>query len=404
MNAWLIILAFFTLLLMTGCSVAPAVKSERTGFIQDGAKPLLVVIRDPRGEQKLQGIPGPGYQPRLAYHEDPAPQRLTRQLAEQYDLNVYKQWPVKSLRAHCFLIESPDDDVIEALNNNEHVLWVQPFNEYEVQNRLTEIQDTAAGTEKNKSVRDFFRHHPHRGNGIRIAVIDTGMDIRHPELDNTDLHYYDFVSHRTPFNTEKEKHGIAVTGLMASGDSNSKSIMTGLIHQADFYHLRGCWQADNGSGRCNTLTLALALDKTTELNPNILNLSLTGPHDRILSELINILLKQGTLVLSAYDDSRLANQRFPQPRQGVLYVSGSDHQRGLSGDISHTLIAPEHALTLAPGNQYDLVSGHSIATPHISAVAARLMNEFPHEDRNALIQRLQQWSNTYYPHNIGSQE
>lgn len=393
-------------LMVSACS---SMATTEQAAIPPDVQPLLVVIKDSRGEQKRHAIPGPGYQPTIAYQNDPALARLTEKIARHYQLTVFQQWPIRSLRLHCFLIAPPQAETLEKLENDPDVLWVQPFNEYSVQSSKKYPQYD--------EIKRYFDHSHQEVADVSVAVIDTGLDREHPALQGSELSYFDFVGERSDMPSHQEKHGLAVTGLMAAQPADPtnkqpeaiggsvtgvvkgavKGIVTGLIYQADFYHLRGCWQVSDGGGRCNTLTLALALDKAAELQPDILNLSLTGPEDRVLTALSQHLQQQGTLIISAYDEHRAAQQRFPTPGDGVLYISGvSTRLSELPQRHPNIIRAPMSALSLAPDQGYDVISGHSIATPHISAVAARVISQHPELNRNQVVEKIRYWSGKYF--------
>ncbi|WP_419812970.1 S8 family peptidase [Bacterioplanoides sp.] len=392
LQRWLVLAGLS--LMMSACS---SMATTEKAAIPSDVQPLLVVIKDSRGEQKRHAIPGPGYQPTMAYQNDPALARLTEKIARHYQLTVFQQWPIRSLRLHCFLIAPPQAETLKQLENDPDVLWVQPFNEYSVQSSKKYPQYD--------EIKRYFDHSHQDVTDVSVAVIDTGLDREHPALQGSELSYFDFVGERSDMPSHQEKHGLAVTGLMAAQPAkptNNQSgavagLVTGLIYQADFYHLRGCWQVSDGGGRCNTLTLALALDKAAELQPDILNLSLTGPEDRVLTELSQHLQQQGTLIISAYDEHRSAQQRFPTPGNGVLYISGvSTDLSELSRQHPNVITAPRSALSLAPDQGYDVISGHSIATPHISAVAARVMSLHPELNRNQVVEKIRRWSGRYF--------
>ena len=65
-----------------------------------------------------------------------------------------------------------------------------------------------------------------------------------------------------------------------------------------------------------------------------------------------------------------------------------------ANDESTVLSAPRHAMSLAPMAGYDLVSGHSIAAPQISALAARLIEGQPDASRMQILSQLTTWLGT----------
>jgi hypothetical protein len=160
------------------------------------------------------------------------------------------------------------------------------------------------------------------------------------------------------------------------------------------HHYRGCWENAQGAGKCSTLTLALALDKAVQMNPNVLNLSLSGPKDRVLEALINKLIGQGTVIVSAYDSKRAQDDRFPLSQKGVLYAYGVTTTPPLFLS-DNTFLASYSMMSLSPNGTYDIFSGHSIAAPQISAITASLLSENPNINNHTIAKHLKEWLTTH---------
>lgn len=364
-----------------GCAVTNTNASfESKSFIQ----PMLLVIDDPRTERRRFGAPGPGYSANIDYAEDPILSRITKQLVAEYQLVAGDQWPLKSLGVHCILIEEPSSYIMQRLLKDPRVKWVQPFNEFDTQTSGFSPQKS-----QTLSVLLPTTPLPNHGSGIDIIVIDTGVDRNHPALDATGIVFENFVFEQQT-NSDNEAHGTAVTGLLAARHTSQNNSVKGLVYQANMHHYRGCWQNAEGAGKCSTLTLALALDKAVQTNPNVLNLSLSGPKDKVLEALINKLIGQGTVIVSAYDTERSQNDRFPLSQQGVLYAYGIANEISVP-QFENTFLASYSALSLSPNGAYDIYSGHSIAAPQISAIAVSLLSENPDINNHTIAKHLKQW-------------
>ncbi len=382
------LLAGMISLWLSGCSQleGPAAAHEW------GPDTLMVVIDDPRSSRARSTQSGPGYAARLGYADDPALKRRVDALTRDYRLTVFTQWPVKNLHVHCFLIAKPDPATLRQLQQDNRVRWVQPFNEFAV--RSTAGLPAAGAASR---VARFAELHPARGAGIKLAVVDTSVDQSHMDLETSMVSQRDFVGVDA---AAGEAHGTAVVGLIAANPSSANGVQ-GLASNADVQVLRACWQTTSAPGKCNTLTLALALDAAIDLQPDVLNLSLTGGYDRILQALIERLTAAGTLVVAAYDEQRAPAKRFPAPVPGLIYAYGHGGlTRNNGGDAEVVVMnnqaiiaAPREAFTLAPHNGYDIVSGHSIAAPQVSAAAACLMHEHPGSSILEIQHMLVKWMN-----------
>lgn len=375
---------------LIGCASVPNNQSA----IDTLNKPLLVVIDDPRNERQRRDAVGNGYNAPIDYDSDPALSRVTRELAKDYNLVVSAQWPINSLGVHCFVIESPANDVLTSLKQDVRVKWIQPFNQHDVKGEFLQPDSSPAATELEPTLPSTNQSQS-KGKGINIVVVDTGVDYNHPALKDSDLSYKNFVERKGMGHAEM--HGTAVVGLIAAQPSNNLGVptFTGFAPEASVHHFRGCWQDNSGKGKCNTLTLALALDAAVAVKPDLVNLSLSGPADLILEKIIGRLIADGSIVVSAFDEKRAQHERFPNAQQGVFYAYGI-HDTIPENIPENSLFAPANALSLAPNGQYDVFTGHSIATPHLTALAANFIADNPNSSHNDIANHLKQWLTNRY--------
>ena len=92
------------------------------------------------------------------------------------------------------------------------------------------------------------------GRGVRVAVIDTGADTEHPDLQGQISEAINFVSGYSSI-VPGEFHGTGVTGLIVARPGNGIGIH-GLAPDAELIALRACWEPVYGYGLCRTDTLA----------------------------------------------------------------------------------------------------------------------------------------------------
>ena len=123
---WVRCVSLNLLWLVGGCAI------QQQGLVRHdwGPDTLMVVLEDPRSARSLARNVGPGYSARLGYADDPVLNRRVQSLARDYELTVLTQWPVESLRVHCFLIHKPQPARLADLRSDPRVKWVQPFNEF----------------------------------------------------------------------------------------------------------------------------------------------------------------------------------------------------------------------------------------------------------------------------------
>ncbi len=140
--------------------------------------------------------------------------------------------------------------------------------------------------------------------------------------------------------------------------------------------LKACWGVKTGSleAVCNSFTLALAINTAIEMKVNVLNLSLTGPHDPLLARLIEKATQQDIIIIASRTDKDDEKSGFPAQQPGVIGVRSMNSKIAQSSYGNLTVSAPgEDILTTLPDGAYDFVSGNSLATAHISGFTALLL-------------------------------
>ena len=142
-------------------------------------------------------------------------------------------------------------------------------------------------------------HKSSTGQGVRIALIDTGVDVDHPDLKGQ-ISYSENVAPEPSDHNLAEIHGTAVAGVLSARADNGIGI-AGIAPEAEILAFRACWPDKPGSlaARCNSFTLALALNQAIRMNSRIINLSLSGPEDPLLKMLIEKALSEGIIVIAA---------------------------------------------------------------------------------------------------------
>ncbi len=214
-----------------------------------------------------------------------------------------------------------------------------------------------------------------RGRGITVAVIDTGVDIDHPDLDRHKFSRRNFVD-ADDREFRLDRHGTEVAGVIGAVADNGIGIV-GIAPGARLLALKACWQPSAGASRavCNSFTLAQALEAAIVAHADIVNLSLAGPPDPLLARLVRRGLQQGIVFVGAVAPPGQP-RGFPVGLDGVLAVAPSEEA---SGEADY-LYAPGHdVLTLVPGGHYDFASGSSLATAEVSGIVALMLSRKPHQ-------------------------
>lgn len=298
--------------------------------------------------------------------------RALHALALQYQLQAVDAWPIVALHAQCAVFALPSGAsaaaVLKRLQADQRVSFAEPLQEFQVRSDAPDSYTRLQYSNERMEIGHAQRLS--RGHGVRVAVIDTGLATDHPDLRGRIELQRNFVDDDAP-RFLRDRHGTAVAGIIAANASTALGI-SGIAPEARILALKACWQLQEGrdDARCNSFTLAKALAGALEFKANIINLSLTGPPDPLLSALVQQAMRRGIIIVGA----RGVGPSFPGSIDEVLGVSASE-EPSVAPEV---LQAPGlEVLTLAPGGHYDFSSGSSISTAEITGVTALLLARDP---------------------------
>lgn len=341
---------------------------------------------DPRQMLVMLHLPPPHFRPQAgyagAYNDNAghaARRRVAEELATRYGLTLLADWPMPVLGVDCYVMQAPAGvppaSVVPDLARDARVAWAQPMLNYSALGLAA-----GDGGSAREGVRDplyatqpgakFWHiaelHRRATGRKVSVAVIDSGIDAAHPDLAGQIALSENFVDASAE---RAESHGTAVAGIIAAKAGNGVGI-EGVAPDARLMALRACWELVDLSTRCNSFTLAKALNFALLHDARVINMSLGGPPDLLLRRLVEVALERGVAVVAALDP-RSADGGFPAAYPGVIavgltagQVAGLDSVSAPGADIPSTL----------PGARWGLVNGTSFAAAHVAGLAA-LMTE-----------------------------
>lgn len=333
---------------------------------------LLTVANNPLQSVEAAGATPRGYSDSASYLVSAAAQRSVRALARDYQLKAVAAWPIAALGVHCVVFERPAGQSMQLLLDRLHadarVIVAQALQTFTTR---ADFNDPFAAMQSSLGALAISQaQQTSRGKGVRIALVDTGVNTTHPDLRGRVSYTQNFVdSDRQAF--EADLHGTAMAGVIAAQVDNHIGI-AGIAPAADLLALKACWQnAGAAHAVCNSFTLAQALAVAMNRGAKVVNLSLAGPSDPLLSQLIHWGSARGIVFVGATSESGRP-EGFPSELPDVLAAAGSASDADTAG--ARVLHAPaEQILTLTPGGHYDFVSGNSVATANLSGVVALLL-------------------------------
>jgi subtilisin family serine protease len=342
-----------------GAAGAPTASSDRE---------ILVMVRIPPQHYRASGSYGGGYGDDLGRS---ARERVAKSVAHKFGLTLVDDWPMPMIGVDCFVMSVPDGRATSAaaqqVSHDSDVSWAEPVELYT--SRSSTPNDPLFAAEP--AAAQWHLADLHRiasGRGTRVAVIDSGIDDRHPDLAGQVAVNRNFVVGQP---LVPEQHGTAVAGIIAAKGNNHIGII-GVAPGARLLGLRACWQS-RGSTACDTLSLAKALYFAVESKADVINLSLSGPDARLLREILGIASARGTAVVAAFDP-KLPGGGFPASAPGVIAVSDAP----VGGSHGEVYVAPGREVpTTEPGGRWFLVNGSSFAAAHVSGLVALIRERRP---------------------------
>lgn len=374
---------FFLLLLWMVLAALP-VRAEQKLFVdpqvfdsKQAERIILVTYADKHINRIPIGVANQSYRRRDDYSSSTWSKKVASRIEADYKLKILSQWPIKEIGEHCvvYLVNKDQSmaDVISALAKDDRIDNVQAMNTFQVM--ADKYSDPYYRLQTNiHSINLAAIHNRATGKNVSIAIVDTGVDKKHPDLEGQIKQSKDFVAQKSS-DSWGDIHGTAIAGVIAAKPNNGQGIV-GIAPDSSIIILKACWGIKAGSleAICNSFTLALAINTAIEMNVDVLNLSLTGPHDPLLARLIEKAIQQGIIVIASQADRDDTKSGFPAQQSGVIGVRSMNSKMTQSSHGNLIISAPgEDILTTLPDGAYDFVSGNSLATAHISGLTALLL-------------------------------
>nr|MDQ2736908.1 S8 family serine peptidase [Pseudomonadota bacterium] len=245
--------------------------------------------------------------------------RIASSLAHGNGLSLTTDWPMPILGLDCYVMEVPPgrraDDVAALLARDPRVAWAQPMNVFRSLGHDDPLFSLQPAT------REWHlgeMHETSTGRDVRVAIIDSGVQLDHPDLVGQVVMNANFVAERGDRGDRAESHGTAVAGIVAARADNHVGIV-GVAPLARLFTLRACRQVSAAETLCTSLSLALALHAAIDRGAQVINLSLGGPPDRLIEQLVDAALARGVSVVAAADRAR-PRGGFPAGLPGVVAV------------------------------------------------------------------------------------
>lgn len=235
-----------------------------------------------------------------------------------------------------------------------------------------------------------------QGEGIKVAVLDTGIDSVHPDISDAIRETKDF-SNSPSGPTDVDGHGTHVSGIIAAR-KNSQGVV-GVAPKAELYI--GKVLGDNGYGSSRGISDGIRW--ATEKGVNIISMSLGSSfYDESIHNAVKDAVSNDVFVICAAGNEgpRLNTVSYPGALPETIAVGSIDRRRKVSYFSSRggqvDVVAPgDEILSTYPPGGFAVLSGTSMAAPFVSGVVALILSkhrdfggETPIESQAQLIQHL----------------
>ena len=212
------------------------------------------------------------------------------------------------------------------------------------------------------------------GEGVRVGVIDTGVDVYHPDLNDRVVEYINFSGDGSL--KDLSGHGTHVCGIIAASYNGIGVI--GVAPKCELYVAK----AFKKDGIADSLAISDSIEWLIGKKVHIINMSFASdkPSDMIYEKLKKAYDKGIVLVAAAGNDGAYDSVGYPAKWDEVIAVTAVDINNNFanfssSGEQASVAAAGKDIYSTYPGGKYKKMSGTSMAAPMISGAAALIQSK-----------------------------
>lgn len=244
---------------------------------------------------------------------------------------------------------------------------------------------------------------PYGGEGVKVAVVDSGVDVRHKDLNIQGGYCSSGIdcAQNVPFHDDNG-HGTHVAGIIAAR-ANGVGLV-GIAPNVQLYAIK----AMNQYGLGTSASLIDAIYWTMKHDIDVVNLSINTPrNDPSLQRALEEAYNKGMIIVGSVGNNGLEAMNkvtYPAKYDTVIGVAAVDRN---GRKLPKSAIGPEVELS-APGERvestyplswdfedgvrdgYTRMSGTSMATPHVTAIVALYKERFPYASNDDIRRLLQE--------------
>jgi hypothetical protein len=279
-------------------------------------------------------------------------------------------------------------DVIRALERDAGVTAAQPNYRYALQQPAGLPAAATREIWNQYSLGKLHIPQAHRyaaGSGVRVAIIDSGVDAAHDELAGVIESTFDAIGSSEP----PHPHGTAIAGAIAA-----KARLKGVAPAARILAVRA-FDGSNKGADGTTLAILRGIDWAVAQDARVINMSFAGPQDPGIARALAAARRQGiVLVAAAGNAGPTSPPLYPAADTNVIAVTATDSEDRLFGASNrgrHVAVAAPGVELMLPSIRggYQISSGTSFAAAHITGIVALLLELKPDMKPDAVRRALE---------------
>jgi subtilisin family serine protease len=265
------------------------------------------------------------------------------------------------------------ETVSRELGADTSVRSVQPNFRYVLQDQNSELTEGDPAQYANAKLRLPQAHTLAHGTNVTIAVIDSAIDVRHPEFAGAIVAAFDALG---------SKEGPHVHGTGVAGAIVAHARLMGSAPAARILAIRAFGAAPKGAESTSYVILK-GLDYAAAHGARIINMSFAGPKDALIERGIAAVAAKGIVMVAAAGNAGPKSPPlYPAANTNVIAVSATDAQDKLFAASNRggfiAISAPGVDIFLpAPDEKYQMTSGTSFSAAYISGLAALMLERNP---------------------------
>ncbi|MGD9767309.1 MAG: S8 family serine peptidase [Pseudolabrys sp.] len=216
-------------------------------------------------------------------------------------------------------------------------------------------------------------HERTRGDGVRVAVIDSGIDVSHPALQGAVVAQFNAAA--SP--ADVHNHGTGIAGLIAA-----RGGFTGSAPAAQILAVRA-FDPDSTSAQATTFAILKGLDWSVEQRARVINMSFAGPADPTMTRALLAASRKGAILVAAAGNAGAQSPPlYPAADPNVIAVTATGAEDAVFPRANrgrYVMVAAPGIDVVAPAiaGGYQVSSGTSLSAAEVSGVIALLLQRRP---------------------------